>query len=83
MNPESLSANSEPLTAKQRLTDSGGVLSIAAFFATVVVLFSLTTHTFMTQANLLNVIRQISPLLIVAVAMKFVITTGGIDLSVG
>jgi simple sugar transport system permease protein len=83
VNPESLSANSEPLTAKQRLTDSGGVLSIAAFFATVVVLFSLTTHTFMTQANLLNVIRQISPLLIVAVAMTFVITTGGIDLSVG
>ena len=33
--------------------------------------------------NLLNLLRQSAPMLIVAVAMTFVITTGGIDLSVG
>jgi simple sugar transport system permease protein len=38
---------------------------------------------FLTESNLLNVLRQSAPLLIVATAMTFVITTGGIDLSVG
>jgi len=63
--------------------DSGGVASIAVFFVAMVVVFSLVTDTFLTQANLLNILRQIAPLMIVAVAMTFVITTGGIDLSVG
>ena len=45
--------------------------------------FSVITDTFLTQANILNILRQIAPLMIVAVAMTFVITTGGIDLSVG
>ncbi|WP_159714822.1 ABC transporter permease [Geminicoccus flavidas] len=59
------------------------VLSIAAFFLLMVVLFSLNTNAFLSQANLLNLLRQSAPLIIVAVAMTFVITTGGIDLSVG
>ena len=63
--------------------DSGGVASIAVFFIVMVVVFSLITDTFLTQANLLNILRQIAPLMIVAVAMTFVITTAGIDLSVG
>ncbi len=63
--------------------DSGGVVSIAVFFAVMVIVFSLITDTFLTQANILNILRQIAPLMIVAVAMTFVITTGGIDLSVG
>jgi simple sugar transport system permease protein len=63
--------------------DNGGVFSIAAFFAGMVIVFSLITDTFLTEANLLNILRQIAPLLIVAVAMTFVITTAGIDLSVG
>ncbi len=33
--------------------DSGGVVSIAAFFAVMVVVFSLITDTFLTEANLL------------------------------
>jgi simple sugar transport system permease protein len=63
--------------------DNGGVLSIAAFFVVMTVTFSLITDTFLTQTNLLNILRQIAPLMIVAVAMTFVITTAGIDLSVG
>ncbi|MEO1089694.1 MAG: ABC transporter permease [Pseudomonadota bacterium] len=58
-------------------------LSIAAFFVLVVLVFSLGTDAFASRANLLNLLRQSAPLLIVAVAMTFVITTGGIDLSVG
>ena len=46
-------------------------------------LFGTVTEAFTSQVNLLNLLRQSAPLLIVAVAMTFVITTGGIDLSVG
>ena len=59
------------------------VLSIAAFFLLMVLTFSLATGSFASSTNLLNLLRQSAPLLIVAVAMTFVITTGGIDLSVG
>ncbi len=69
--------------AKLIIHDNGGVLSIAAFFVVMTVTFSLITDTFLTQTNLLNILRQIAPLMIVAVAMTFVITTAGIDLSVG
>jgi len=63
--------------------ENAQVLSIAAFFALCLVFFSVTTDTFLTAGNLLNVVRQAAPILIVSVAMTFVIITGGIDLSVG
>jgi simple sugar transport system permease protein len=59
------------------------VLSIAVFFAACCIFFSLATDAFLSAGNLLNLLRQSAPMLIVAVAMTFVITTGGIDLSVG
>ena len=59
------------------------VLSIAAFFILICVLFSVITDAFLSDVNLLNLLRQSAPILIVAAAMTFVITTGGIDLSVG
>ncbi|UHD47852.1 ABC transporter permease [Aureimonas altamirensis] len=46
-------------------------------------MFALSTNAFLSTPNLLNVIRQSAPLLIVAASMTLVITTGGIDLSVG
>ncbi|WP_019332573.1 ABC transporter permease, partial [Pseudomonas syringae] len=68
---------------KRLLHDFPGVVSIGLFFALCFVLFALVTDNFLSGANLLNVIRQNAPLLIVAVAMTLVVTTGGIDLSVG
>jgi simple sugar transport system permease protein len=59
------------------------VLSIALFFLACLIFFGLMTPTFLTAGNILNVIRQAAPILIVAVAMTLVITTAGIDLSVG
>lgn len=67
----------------QFVFDNAPVLSIAAFFLMVFVYFALTTEAFFTEGNLLNLIRQSAPTLVVAVAMTFVITTAGIDLSVG
>jgi simple sugar transport system permease protein len=82
-----LTAVATPAALRDRarliIHDNGGVLSIAAFFVVMTVTFSLITDTFLTQTNLLNILRQIAPLMIVAVAMTFVITTAGIDLSVG
>ena len=59
------------------------VLSIAVFFGVCFIVFSTASEAFLTPGNLLNMLRQSAPMLIVAVAMTFVITTGGIDLSVG
>jgi len=65
------------------LAANAQVLSIAVFFVLCCIVFSITTDAFLSAGNLLNLLRQSAPLLIVAVAMTFVITTGGIDLSVG
>lgn len=65
------------------LSEHAQVLSIAFFFAVCVIFFTLSTDVFMSVGNLLNILRQAAPILIVAVAMTFVIITAGIDLSVG
>ena len=65
------------------LTEKAQVLSIAAFFLLCVAFFSIATDVFLTPGNLLNILRQAAPILVVAVAMTFVIVTAGIDLSVG
>ncbi|MCW6508269.1 ABC transporter permease [Lichenifustis flavocetrariae] len=72
-----------PRGLKDRFFANGGVGSIAVFFVFVVVLFSVATEDFLSVPNILNILRQSSPLLMVAAAMTLVITTGGIDLSVG
>jgi simple sugar transport system permease protein len=60
-----------------------GVLSISVVFAVLFLFFSVQADAFLTTNNLVNVLRQIAPTVIVAMAMTFVITTGAIDLSVG
>jgi len=77
------SARLRPRTVRDRFLANGGVSSITLFFIFVVALFSFTTDEFLSLDNILNILRQSAPLLIVATAMTLVITTGGIDLSVG
>ncbi|MGO0576932.1 ABC transporter permease [Ornithinimicrobium panacihumi] len=60
-----------------------GVLSITVVFVLLFLFFSVRADAFLTADNLVNVLRQIAPTVIVAMAMTFVITTGQIDLSVG
>ena len=81
-----MATNSEALPKSQLVdffTEHAQVISIAVFFALCLVLFTVTSDTFLTIGNMLNVLRQAAPILVVAVAMTFVIITGGIDLSVG
>lgn len=58
-------------------------LTLLGIFLAVFALLSFSADHFFTANNLLNILRQSAPVLIVAVGMTFVITTGGIDLSVG
>ena len=58
-------------------------LLMVAVTSVVCLVFAATTDSFLTAGNLSNLATQISPTLIVAVAMTFVITAGQIDLSVG
>jgi putative xylitol transport system permease protein len=52
-------------------------------FVILVAILSLANPYFLTQANLSNVLRQVSINGVLAVGMTYVILTGGIDLSVG
>ncbi|RZP71769.1 ribose ABC transporter permease [Vibrio vulnificus] len=45
--------------------------------------FSMLSESFLTQVNILNILRQVSIIGICAVGMTMIILTGGIDLSVG
>lgn len=48
-----------------------------------IVLFSILSPYFLSVDNLINILRQVSIVGIMAVGMTFVILTGGIDLSIG
>src|ERR1700721_637295 len=59
-------------------------LGTLGIFVVLVVVASLWSPSFLTQSNLLNVLRQVaSSAGVMAVGMLFVILTRGIDLSVG
>lgn len=58
-------------------------IAVGTVLAALLVFFTVTADSFMTLENVLNMLRQIAPTLLVAMTMTFVITTGGIDLSVG
>lgn len=49
----------------------------------LIIAFSLLSDSFLTQINILNILRQVSIIGICAVGMTMIILTGGIDLSVG
>jgi ribose/xylose/arabinose/galactoside ABC-type transport system permease subunit len=58
-------------------------LGLALVIVVLAVIFSLINPRFASVANFLNILTQASYYMIIAVGMTFVITSGGIDLSVG
>lgn len=76
-------ASPRSLQARAFVAEHFGVVSISVVFAILFIVFSVQADAFLTGENMVNVLRQSSPTIIVAVAMTFVITTGAIDLSVG
>ncbi|KZF07136.1 ABC transporter permease [Rhodococcus cerastii] len=75
----------EKLASRPTLWQQANKPTLAMLAVTVAVaaIFSVTTSSFLTFTNISNLATQIAPVLIIAVAMTFVITTGQIDLSVG
>jgi ribose transport system permease protein len=73
-------------SSRKRHFDTGAFLQRYASVGILLVLLiaaSLMSPSFLSQRNLLNVLRQVSGTGITAVGMLFVILTSGIDLSVG
>lgn len=69
--------------ARALLYKNAQILSVLGMLLLLIAVFSAITDQFLTAGNALNLLRQYAPTLIVAVAMTFVITSAGIDLSVG
>lgn len=59
------------------------LLTLILVFILVFVAFSISAPYFLTITNITNLMSQMAPVLIVAIPMTLVITSGGIDLSVG
>jgi ribose/xylose/arabinose/galactoside ABC-type transport system permease subunit len=74
-------------TSRQSLTSTlvlfGARYAIVVGFVLLLVGMSFASPYFLTSFNLLNVVRQAAPVLMVGVGMTFIMATGGIDLSVG
>jgi ribose transport system permease protein len=66
----------------QRLADSPNV-AITVVALLVFAFFALTTNTFLTEFNLINILRNAALIGIVAVGMTYLLIAGEIDLSVG
>jgi len=66
--------------ALANLIQTAGILPV---LIVIVVVFSFIAPNFLTEANLLNIVRQASINIVLATGMTVVILTGGIDLSVG
>ena len=58
-------------------------MGVLAALVLLVIAASFLSHRFLTVPNLLNVLRQVSIVGILAIGMTFVILARGIDLSVG
>ncbi|GIM46716.1 ribose ABC transporter permease [Collibacillus ludicampi] len=58
-------------------------LGMFLILALLCIVLSFLSHNFLETTNLLNVLKQISIIAILAAGMTFIILTGGIDLSVG
>lgn len=66
-----------------KTTDFFKKYGIIFFLAVLVIIFTIGNPVFLTTANLINILRQISMLVIITIGMSIVLISGGIDLSVG
>ena len=74
------------LTAIKRKERTKSLIQLAGMLPVLIVIcifFAVLTPNFLTQNNLVNVVRQASINIVLAAGMTFVILTGGIDLAVG
>jgi len=68
---------------KLRLSEKYKEYIVIITLIIIMIAFSILTDRFLTSKNLINVLRQVSMLGIVAVGVSFVMIAGGMDLSIG
>lgn len=61
----------------------GQVLTVSAGLVVLCVVFSIVNPAFFSEQNIFNLLRQITPILIIGIAQSYVLITGNIDLSIG
>src|SRR5262252_5639111 len=74
------------MAAAKRKELTHSIIELAGMLPVLIViciLFAFLTPNFLTQNNIVNVVRQASINIVLAAGMTFVILTGGIDLAVG
>ena len=74
------------LAATKRKERTRSLIQLAGMLPVLIViciLFAILTPNFLTQNNMVNVVRQASINIVLAAGMTYVILTGGIDLAVG
>lgn len=81
MNQQVLTPEQAP--AKQDWAKRIQAAGILPILVVIVMIFSFIAPNFLTDTNLLNIVRQASINIVLATGMTVVILTGGIDLSVG
>jgi ribose/xylose/arabinose/galactoside ABC-type transport system permease subunit len=78
-----MTAAARPVSLPSRSLLAGPTAGALVALVLLIVLNALFTPNFATTANALNILWQVSSVVLVAVGMTLVIATGGIDLSVG
>ena len=71
------------LPSRANLMAGAARYAIVLAFIVLIVAMSLASPYFFSSYNLLNVVRQAAPIIMIGIGMTFVMATGGIDLSVG
>lgn len=84
--PTETTIQAAELEATKRKERTRSLIQLAGMLPVLIViciLFAVLTPNFLTQNNIVNVVRQASINIVLAAGMTFVILTGGIDLAVG
>ncbi len=79
---ENLNSTTLKTTVRKNKIDRQ-LIGLVVFVATIMVVMTILSPNFLTVANLTNVLRQSVFIMLLGFGMTFVLTTGGIDLSVG
>src|SRR5699024_4506923 len=83
LNETNTDQRSMALMIKSHIDINIKVYAIAVVLILLLILFSALSPYFFTQTNLINILSQTAPRLVAALAVTFVMTSSGIDLSTG
>lgn len=77
------SKSQNPLKKILSIRGAGQILTVTCGLIVLCVVFAILNPNFRQAKNILNLLRQIAPILIIGIGQSFVLITGNIDLSIG